>query len=183
MKKLLILSVLFLSSCIWVDDFGEYWDKGEVDPALEGTWALDDGRVPVDKQESSYRFEKSGKEYRFVAIGKNVKDDAIVTVRSIHSKHYHFMMSRKEKAGLQPAQGLVRYAVKKDTLVIYEPHTAYVMEWVKEKHPNSTVLKQSGSGHAGFVALPKLTPEAIMLLNNVPDEEKYWKSIMLRKLK
>lgn len=183
MKKLLILTVLFLSSCIWVDDFGEYWDKGIVDPALEGRWALDDGRVPLEKQESSFRFTKRDKEYRFEAIGKKVTDDSTITVRSIHGKNYHFMMSRKEQDGQPNAQGLVRYAVKKDALLIYEPHTAYVMEWVKEKHPNSTVLKESGSGHTGFVSLPKMNEEALKLLDKVPDDEKYWKSITLRKLK
>lgn len=183
MKKLLILCVLFLSSCIWVDDFGEYWDKGEVDAALEGSWALDDGRVPVEKQESSFRFEKSGKEYSFKAVGKNVKDDATITVRSVHAKHYHFMMSRKEQSGQDPAQGLVRYAVDKNKLTIYEPHTSYVMEWVKEKYPSSTAFKEGGSMHAGFVSVPKLNEEALGMLDKVPDEEKYWKSIVLRKLK
>ena len=39
MKKLClcVAATLAMVSCIPVDDFGTYWDKGVVDPALEGT--------------------------------------------------------------------------------------------------------------------------------------------------
>src|SRR3977135_513896 len=36
--SLCLVAVLVLSSCTPVDDFGVYWDKGFVDPALEGSW-------------------------------------------------------------------------------------------------------------------------------------------------
>lgn len=184
MKKLLILAVLFLSSCIWVDDFGEYWDKGEVDAALEGKWMLEEAKQLAQKQNNSYfRFEKRSKEYRFEAIGKNVKDDATVSVRSVHAKHYHFMMARKEKSGQMTTQGLVRYAVKGDVMTIYEPHTVYVMEWVKKNRPKSTAFKDGGSAKGGFVSIATLTPEALSVLDAVPDDERYWKSITLHKIK
>jgi hypothetical protein len=33
-----IIAFLLLSSCTEVEDFGAYWGKGVVDPALAGTW-------------------------------------------------------------------------------------------------------------------------------------------------
>ena len=33
-----LVAFLVLSSCTPVEDFGAYWDKGVVDPALEGRW-------------------------------------------------------------------------------------------------------------------------------------------------
>jgi len=34
----LLVSVLLLCSCTSVENFGAYWDKGFIDPALEGSW-------------------------------------------------------------------------------------------------------------------------------------------------
>ena len=40
MKRLwlCVAGSLALTSCVFVNDFGTYWDKGFVDPALEGSW-------------------------------------------------------------------------------------------------------------------------------------------------
>ena len=73
MKKHLlpVVAILLLSSCTTVDDFGAYWDKGFVDPALEGTWKkIGLPGVKLDSIPGSDKlvFVKDGRSYSVQAI-------------------------------------------------------------------------------------------------------------------
>ena len=55
-----------LASCISVDDFGAYWDKGFVDPALTGTWQKADSPVAEPDAVAAQRLDlhATGRELR-----------------------------------------------------------------------------------------------------------------------
>lgn len=181
MKQLLLLVSLVLSSCIWVDDLGEYWQKGEVDPALEGRWQVM-SEQPGQGAQGNVSFTSNGKEYLFKEEGGQ-GSAAIVTVRSVKAGLYHYLMTRKEEPGQKPAQGLVRYQVEGDTLTVYEPHTLNVKHWLELKHPETTAFRLGKDAPRGFISAPSLNEEALSLLDSVPDEESYWKRVTLRKAK
>lgn len=49
-RILFSLVLFYLFGCIPVDDLGEYWDKGIIDPQLEGSWKLDGVEYPSQNQ-------------------------------------------------------------------------------------------------------------------------------------
>src|ERR1700722_17096362 len=60
-KLLIAVAFLMLTSCIDVDDFGTYWDKTTIDPALAGDWL----RVPVSEHDAEKDFP-AGQVWHFI---------------------------------------------------------------------------------------------------------------------
>ena len=100
MKHLLMcLAVLLLSSCanIKVDDFGSYWEKGYVDPALVGQWQLIEPKYDDDRKE-----ERSIK--AVFPISKVVNDNGAYKIDSLikeerQKKDYEPQIGRILKIG------------------------------------------------------------------------------------
>jgi len=67
MKKLKIFiffcAISGLAGCIPIDDFGNYWNEGSVDPVLEGHWKK--LGVEFRSQDEYITFEKEGDYYRY----------------------------------------------------------------------------------------------------------------------
>lgn len=68
---LAVLTTLLVSSCTTVESFGAYWDKGILDPALEGTWKK--VGLPGENTKSipgpdTLRFTRDGTAYRLQAL-------------------------------------------------------------------------------------------------------------------
>ena len=62
LPTLFCLAVLSaIKGCIPVEDFGEYWEKGTIDPVLEGHWKQLE--VEFRSEENYLSFVKSGDHY------------------------------------------------------------------------------------------------------------------------
>ena len=132
-RVLPVVALLFLSSCIEVKDFGAYWDKGFLDPALAGSWkmigipgqALDDtpgaDMLRFTKEGAFYSLQYINPVDRTLAadvVAQREKDnEASWAVRTLKiGSHLYFM--RRPKEG-KPDGNLERYEMKGDVLQEY----------------------------------------------------------------
>ena len=108
-----IVACLLLASCTTVKDFGAYWDKGFVDPALEGTWkkiGLPGKKLKGIPGPDKLRFVKDGLSYSVQAISpidKRLPDDVAaqrkmdnegrLVVRTLKIGRHLFVMARGEE--------------------------------------------------------------------------------------
>ena len=111
MKRLWVFlaAVVLLSSCTSVDDFGSYWDKGVVDPALAGTWkkiSLPGENAADVAAPEMWRFTRDGAGYTAEAINPSGRageprvmapgeqdNDLVFSARSLRlGKHLLLMM-------------------------------------------------------------------------------------------
>lgn len=117
-----LVVVALLSSCISVDDFGTYWDKGFVDPTLSGTWQKLDspsaGTVPgsspavwtFTRKDTSY----SARAMNPVARGK--VETRQFTARSLRVGDAVFLMLRDPEG---KTGAIARYEFQGSTLRAY----------------------------------------------------------------
>lgn len=172
MRKIFLVIALLLTSCIQVDDLAGYWEKGEVDPLLEGAWFTSD-------KQTAYKMVKKDGLYLLEVPGAR-PDQPQVQVRSIKSRNFSYMMMRSKNAEKKDVTALIRYKLDGDNLIISEPTNAKLLEWVRQQKAESYF--KAGGGLA-FVMIPKMDGQALSVLDSMPDNEVYWKSGVLRKLK
>lgn len=91
-----LVLLLCLTSCLQVKDFGEYWDRGVLDPALEGGW------VNTQRGKSSLRFVwRNDKTYRMeykTRAGEQVME-AVRTLQVTPDSHMLMIKSKDGDAG------------------------------------------------------------------------------------
>jgi hypothetical protein len=128
-----IVAFLLLSACTEVEDFGDYWGKGFVDPALAGTWKkigvpgrkLNDtpgaDRLLFVKNRMSYSLQESNPVDRTlpddVAAQRNKDNDERIAVRTLKIGSHLFFMERSEE-GKQGGM-IDRYEIKGNILRQY----------------------------------------------------------------
>ena len=117
------LAAVLVSSCIQVADFGTYWDRGVIDPALDGTWRKVEGMVhdgDPGPLPAAWTFRKSGANYAVRAMSPGAQgrvDSRQFTARSLRVGPALFLMLR-DPEGRSP--GLIeRYEVDGATLRAY----------------------------------------------------------------
>jgi hypothetical protein len=145
-----IIAFLVLSSCTPVEDFGAYWDKGVVDPALEGRWqkiglpGQDMKSIPGADQ---LLFVKDGLSYAWQGINpidstlsadqaeRRKKDnEARFVVRTLRIGNHLFMMSRGDAGA--PKGILQRYDVQGDLFQEYEISNGAAVNFSRGKASN-----------------------------------------------
>lgn len=112
----IILMLVLFTGCIIVEDFGEYWQKGEVDSQIEGRW------------------EKAPSVRNQEAVDQGIEDEELVLIRN--GDHYEYP-DKEDKTKLKtlfigehrflmlknPEGGaLLKYSVNNDELTFYLPN-------------------------------------------------------------
>jgi hypothetical protein len=157
-----------LASCISVGDFGTYWDKGTIDPALAGTWSRvpDPATAPDPIPEGSkISFVREGTSYTF-----HDTDGTTCLVRSMRIGRHAFMMMRRAD---KPDGILLRYDFQTNDLRMYFAHGADMLRFVETRHPGvRNIAKNQGEG--SYAVVKTLDPEAISVLSEMADDPSFW---------
>jgi hypothetical protein len=180
-----VVVILFLSSCIEVKDFGAYWDKGFLDPALAGSWkkigipgqALDD-----TPGADTLRFTKEGLIYSLQYINPVDKTLAVDVVAQMEKdnesswavrtlkigNHVYFM--RRPKEG-KPDGNLERYEIKGDILQEYMNGDSAI-DLVTTKYPTAKNIKKN-IGEGRYLVVQTFDDEVFQILSEISDPS-YW---------
>ena len=151
-----IIACLSMIGCIPVGDFGAYWDKGVLDPDLEGHWKQKG--VAFRSQDQYSSFEKVDTYYRHKSIsvdrprrGKGFPEIE-QQARTLMAGKYRFLMVRylqhalSEKEGQAADKmppkwvcGLVRYAIENGELQVYALKDNALARAIREKRINGEI--------------------------------------------
>jgi len=176
---LLCLSVVLLASCIPVEDYGPYWKKGVVDPALLGVWQ----KVPVpdadDRRESrsikspandGVRVTAGKGSYRIDTLDekeRQEKDYRPLIARTLKDGPYTFLMANDG-----PNPDFIRYVLKDGTAAQYRLEGAPMGRLLKEKYPHA---KNIGTNCKWApLCIRKFDAEVYAILAAIPDTPEYW---------
>lgn len=190
MKRLwpCLVAALVLSSCTPVDDFGAYWDKGFVDPALEGTWQKvglpgeDLGSIPAP---DTWRFTRKGSTYATQGINRidptlepkiiaqmRLDNDHQMSARSLRIGEHLFLMER-DPAG-QTRGFIARYDIQGTTLREYWIENGAALDFLKTKYPAVRNIKKN-VGEGRFVVIGTFDDEVFQVLSEMVDNPLYWR--------
>lgn len=182
MKKLLLgfIAAVWLSSCIPVDDLGDYWDKGVIDTYLIGVWKSDP------------HFGRAGLAPVTIVKGDNALqiDDPDEAVRK--RPDYQPTFARTLKAGellfimVGPKQGdLIRYEVTEDKLQIFTLRARPMKGFLKQHAAQAKNIEIDECAvcraHAinddshDDVKIKKLDAESFALLGQIPKTDAFWR--------
>lgn len=172
MKKLLLcLTVLFLSSCIPVEDFGIYWDKGIVDSALLGKWK--------GKEGNGYNMINKGGTYQIDSLDEEDKKEegyTPIAARILKVGGYTFLMAFME--GDKKGAVLIRYKKKGDIIQQYSLKSRITVTFIEEKYPEVKNIKKSECKgkcwYHSYLRIKKFDKEVYKILSAIPDTEKFW---------
>jgi hypothetical protein len=189
MKRHLLpmVALLLLASCTAVEDFGAYWGKGAVDPALEGTWKKI-GR-PGTKPESTAGsdqlvFVKDGQSYLMQAINpieqglpdevarqRKEDNDARFTVRTLRIGNHSYFMVRGTDG--KPNGVIERYEITGDVLREYFLENEVFVDFLQPKHASAKNIQGSkAQGHS--VVIHTFDDEVFRILSEISDDTAYW---------
>jgi hypothetical protein len=203
MKKLLFrISMVSLTGIlgggcavpIQVKDFGAYWNKGTIDPGLEGSW---NGSwiqsEPNRMGEVFLTYTKKGDHYLLKVITvEGQMPEVEIEVKSIKLNQYSFGMLKchekntkavKGKKSQKPEESnqLERYSIEKDTLNIYVLNSKKKAKGVDGKVVNTEnenkVLPAGISEESGKLVLSKLDEPAITYLIKLSGDSNRWTTI------
>jgi hypothetical protein len=182
-----IIAFLLLSSCTEVEDFGAYWGKGFIDPALAGTWKkigvpgrrLNDApgadRLLFVKNGLSYSLQASNPIDRTlpddVAAQRKKDNDVRIAVRTLKIGSHLFFMER-------PAEGqqggmIDRYEIKGNILRQYALNNDPALDLLETKHPTArNIMKNTGEGR--YVVIKTFDDEVFRILSEISDDTAYW---------
>lgn len=156
-KKLLFLGLLFfVAGCLKVVDFGVYWDKGFIDPALNGEWknARPNG--------SGVTFTNQGDMYHMVST----TSDDIRFVRSLRVNESNFIMQKRnlsDKGG-----NLIPYVIEGDNFVLFAANKDKQAEFTKRYPDIPFVVTRTG------ITIDQLNDETMKWLEQITAEPEWW---------
>jgi hypothetical protein len=168
MKRLLpLLAVFLLAACIPVEDFGAYWEKARVDPALAGRWE----NVPdPDQQEEkvAYNFIKEDQDYRVVGY-ESGEEKGAYRVKTLDAGPYHFFLASGENDRV-----LLRYEATDKTLTTYNLRSEPAWLFFKEHFPPADDIKLEEGMPGPTLKIKVLSEDVIKMLAAIPAGELYW---------
>lgn len=189
MKRLwpCLAAVIVHASCTGVEDFGVYWDKGIVDPALAGSWkkvglpGRDSNGVPGPDM---LRFTRSGSSYAFQAINpidqteapedierQKADNEARLSARTLPIGRHKLLMVR-DAAG-QGKDAIERYEVQRGTFREYIMNNGAGVEFLATKHPTAKNIRKN-TGEGEYVEIDKFDDEVFQILSEIADNPAYW---------
>jgi hypothetical protein len=174
MKRLClcVAATLAMVSCIPVDDFGTYWDKGVVDPAIEGIWKNISG--PGSSPEAGeLRFTRTGSFYSMNVVGVDppINPEVWGNARTLRVGKRRLLMQRNRQA---PFDGiLTSYEIRGRTLSEYWFHGAAATEFLRTRHPGAKNI-HTNNGEGEFVVIGTFDDEVFRILSEIADDPTYW---------
>jgi hypothetical protein len=182
-----LVAVLVMTSCTPVEDFGPYWDKGFVDPALAGSWKKIG--LPGEDMDSIpgadvLQFTKDGSSYLQYMINpidltkpaddieQQKADNAkAMSARTLRIGKHLFLMQR-EPGG--KAKGyLVRYNINGGTLDEYFIDNGLAVDFLLSKHPTAKNIKKNVA-EGTYVVIGTFDNEVFQVLSEIADKPAYW---------
>jgi hypothetical protein len=186
-----VVALLLLSSCTEVSDFGAYWGKGFVDPALQGTWkkiGTPGQNLDATPGPDQLLFVKEGLSYSLRSINPidtTLSDDVAaqrkkdnefrLAVRTLKiGKHLFFMERGQEPAPDGTQNGiLVRYEIKCRILREYFVENGAAVDLMETKHPGAkNIGKNTGEGR--YIVIRTFDDEVFHILSEISDDSAYW---------
>jgi hypothetical protein len=175
---ILCLAVLFLASCIPVDDFGAYWNKGAVDTAVLGKWQ----KMERHKKAEFVRITEEGGRYRIDTLDKKeraAKDYSPILAKTLTAGKYTFFMAMSKKSGQAhfSPEGLVRYDIHHGVLTEYNLVDRRMEKFLEGKFPharNITAPRCRENCVYDSVKIRKLDAEVVKVLAAIPDTPEFW---------
>lgn len=135
-----------------VENFGIYWDKGVVDPALEGNWQNSDGEC--------MQYIKANNHYA-------IKNENI-TIKTLPLKNSTYMMMKEPKS-----HSLYKYTIDDNKLTLYGPNKNNKEEYLKQySNPNIELDDYT-------VTITTLDTSVIDLLGEIGNQPNFWKTQMI----
>jgi hypothetical protein len=179
--------VLVLTSCTPVEDFGRYWDKGFVDPALEGSWK----KMGLPGQEMNgipgpdvWRFTKDDSSYLQYGINpidlaeppdvieqKKAVNAQPLSARTLRIGKHLFLMQRAP--GGKGEGMIVRYDIRGDTLDEYWIENGIAVDFLLSKHPTAKNIRKNVA-EGTYVVIGTFDDEVFRVLSEIADNPAYW---------
>ncbi len=184
----LLFFIIFLSSCIPIDDLGNYWDQGSIDSNLEGAWKMQGVKHPIDDEYISFLL--SGNHYlRIVHSTHEVQKLKFIT-KTLHLGNHKFLMhdndswkrisdtkreaskSKKKRSG-----GLTKYKIENKILYLYRLNEGILKKAIElgkikgllPKHDNEKVVAYT------LPTITTLNEKSVLLIKKWANNEKNWK--------
>ena len=173
------------NSGIPVDDLGERWQGGFVDPGLLGRWrACTD---PDVDQEIVYTFSDKAGRYRIDSMQGKKKQGHLeesVCRTLLVGKHRFFVMGRAEnekpKTKKKPGN-LFLYTIEDDVLTFWEPKGGLLARAVEGKGVEGEVVRTQGpDGEATIVSvtLKRLDANTLAFIENLAAKRGNWNKLL-----
>jgi len=184
---LAVLTSVAVSSCTPVDSFGAYWDKGIVDPALEGMWkktGLPGKDIHSIPGADTARFTRDGTSYlmqlanptdpsaRPEVRDRQQKDnDRRFAMRTLRIGNARLMMVRNPGGD---GQGLLmRYEIQDTTLREYWMDGHRAVDYLAINHPDARNIHRTSAG--SLVVIETLDAEVFQVLSEMLAAPEYWR--------
>jgi hypothetical protein len=189
MKRLwpCLAAILALSSCTGVEDFGLYWDKGFIDPALQGSWK----KLGLPGQNSNdipgpdlWRFTRNGSSYSLQGINpidqtadpdvieqQQAENDRPMSARTLRIGKHLFLIQRDP--GGQGTGSIQRYDVQRGMLREYWMNNGAAVDFLEAKHPTAKNIKRN-VGEGEYVVIDTFDDEVFRVLSEIADDPAYW---------
>jgi hypothetical protein len=155
-----------------VDDFGAYWDKGVVDPALEGSWKRIDAPGEAPNTEvcgEGWNFRRTGSAYSMYTF--NEPSNAASTSRTLRVGSRRLLMNRNRAP--EPDGLITGYEIRNRTLSQYWFDNVAVVEFLEAKHPGAANIGKA-PGEGQFVLIKRLDDEVFRILSEIARSPDYW---------
>jgi hypothetical protein len=182
-----LVAVVALTSCTPVEDFGAYWDKGFIDPALEGSWKKiglpgeDIRNVPGPDM---WRFTKHASSYSLQAINplddtakpdvierRKADNERVMSARTLRIANHLFLMQRDD--AVRPSGRIHRYDVQGEVLHEYSIANGAAVDFLRSKHPAAKNIRKN-TGEGEYVVIGTFDDEVFQVLSEIADDPTYW---------
>lgn len=160
-KYVLILPVFILTSCIQIDDIGSYWDKATLDKSLKGYWAELNDCVNIVAEGSNYRIIENGKKQNSLYRTLILNNNKFLIIKETNNKYL-----------------LQRYETTKNELIIYYPNSTKKEEFLKEYPESNAYIDENDN-----IIIKHLNEESISLLNKAANNDSYWETKSIPRVK
>lgn len=155
-KPFILAVLLLVAGCLKIGDFGIYWDKGFIDPALEGQWqnARPNG--------SSVTFTNEGDLYHMEFSTDPDKQFA----RTLKVNESNFLMTKKK---LEENSGnLIPYVIEGGNLVLFAANKDKQIEFNKRYPDIPFAVTRTG------ISIDQLNDETMKWLEQITSEPEWW---------
>jgi hypothetical protein len=194
MFALLLCVACLVGGCIQVEDLGNSWAQGIIDPRLQGAWKSTGEKYAVDTKYIS--FQRSGNEYKQQLLG--TEEDSNYPSLSIRTKtlklqKHFFLLEKIDNAVIMKAikkpsfSGLQRYVISGNTLTFYQIDEEVLNTAIKQGKITGRPAKPQKTSEPSFSpdalpAITKLDAKSLAVIARWADKPALWKAVHFRKV-
>lgn len=179
--------VFLATSCIPIDDLNGYWEKGTIDPELEGDWKLSGVEYPVNDKYMSFVLSDD----HYVEIDRSLEDkslDVRMKGKTLQLGKRKFLMfdtmetwkkaiKAPESKENSPIPGfLYRYTICENQLFIFSLNLDILAKAIKAGEVEGMLPKRDNSDDENLFppTIKKLDSKSIALIEKWSKDNKNW---------